>query len=75
MSKHDPLDPIRPDGTLDGAKRAAQKQASRDRDEADLKAGRISQEELMRRNDFFADVDLSNVRIAAIGDKPYTRGR
>lgn len=75
MSKFDPHDPLAlpvvADGYLDGAKRAAQKQASRDRDAAMLASGQISMEDLRRKNDIFWGVDFSKVRIKSIGGVPY----
>lgn len=44
-------------------KRAAEKQASRDQDEADLKSGKVTKEELRERNSYFAvdaEVDFIN---------------
>lgn len=64
-------DPINTDGSLNGEMRAAQKQASRGRDATTLKSGEMPMAKLTAKNDMFDDIDLSRVRIAAIGDKPY----
>jgi hypothetical protein len=54
-------------GVLDGAVRAAEKQASRDADLVALAAGETTVADLNRRNSFFAGLDLSTFRIHAIG--------
>lgn len=47
----------------DPKKRAAEKQAARDKDDDDLRAGRVSKEELSRRNGFFSSLDFSEAKI------------
>jgi len=49
----------------DAALLAAQKQAGRDRDEADLKTGRAAAEEIHRRNSIFhgAGIDPADIKI------------
>jgi hypothetical protein len=46
--------------TFDVAARLADKQAARDKDDADLAAGHVSAEELQRRNSFATGLDLPN---------------
>jgi hypothetical protein len=58
---------------LDPVARAAEKQASRDRDRARLAAGEVSPRELARENDFFRDFDVEHSEIVAIGRKPIGR--
>jgi len=55
---------------LDANERARQKQASRDRDLARLKAGEINPAELAHENNFFAALDLPSFKIVAIGGRP-----
>lgn len=50
-------------GSYDPVERAAEKQRSRDRDEADLASGRIGRADLSRRNGFFSALDMSKSRI------------
>jgi len=57
-------------GVLDPAQRAAEKQASRDRDQARLDAGEVSAQELSRENDFFSCFDGA-LEIVEIGGKPF----
>lgn len=47
----------------DPKQRAADKQAAREKDDADLRAGRVSREELSKRNGFFSSLDLVNAKI------------
>ena len=56
---------------LDPKKRAAEKQASRDRDLERLKRGEITPEELTKENDFFAALDLAEFEIVSIGGRPF----
>jgi hypothetical protein len=58
-------------GYFDPAERAREKQESRDRDAARLKAGQISAAELNRENDFFASLPIENSEIVAIGGRPF----
>lgn len=55
---------------LDQKARAAAKQASRDDDARCLAAGEITEQELRRENLFFGALDMSRLRIVAIGGKP-----
>jgi hypothetical protein len=55
---------------LDSAKRAREKQASRDQDRVRLERGDISPEALNRENGFFSALPLHKFRIAAIGGVP-----
>lgn len=48
--------------------RAAEKQRARDLDAQRLEAGEVSPAQLQAENNFFAGLDLSSFRIAAIGD-------
>jgi hypothetical protein len=50
-------------GTFDPKARAAEKQAARDKDEADLKSGKVTREELSKRNGFFSSLDIKNATI------------
>jgi hypothetical protein len=63
------------DGTFDWKKRAAEKQASRDRDFERLRNGEVTPEELARENDFFAALDLADFKIVAMGGKPFRKGK
>jgi hypothetical protein len=60
-------------GVLDPAKRAAEKQESRDRDERRLASCEVTREELCRENNFFRD--LRDTEIVVIGGKPIRRTR
>jgi hypothetical protein len=73
MHEFELLDPVDADGNLDGVMRAAQKQASRDRDAAALKSGATTMADLRLKNGFFAGVDFSKLRIGAVGDVPYDK--
>lgn len=55
---------------LDGPDRAAAKQASRDRDLSRLASGDVGQGELRRENSFFASLDVSKLKMVAIGGRP-----
>jgi hypothetical protein len=59
--------------TFDVKKRAAEKQAARDKDARQLAAGEISPEDLRRRNAFFGSLPLSKFTMIAIGGKPLRR--
>jgi hypothetical protein len=54
------------DEPLDPAERAREKEESRRQDEEDLAAGRITREELNRRNSF---IDWSKIKITILWDK------
>ena len=54
---------------LDPAKRAAEKQASRERDMELIRSGAMTPEQLRQKNDFFAALDITNFRIASIGGR------
>ncbi|WP_416067800.1 hypothetical protein ACK9YZ_23630 [Rhizobium sp. ZK1] len=58
---------------LDGHKRAAAKQASRDEDVRRVASGEISDPDLKRENSFFGSLDKSKFRMVAIGGKPIAR--
>jgi len=60
-------------GILDPKKRAAEKQALRDRDLERLRNGEVTPEQLTKENDFFAALDLANFRIEAMGGRPIGR--
>lgn len=49
--------------SYDPVQRAKDKQASRDQDEADLNSGKVTREELAKRNGFFSSLDLSEAYI------------
>lgn len=49
--------------TYDPRKRAAEKQAQRDQDDKDLREGKVTSEELRKRNGFFSGFDLSKAVI------------
>lgn len=51
----------------DPKERALEKQRSRDQDEADLKSGKISREELSKRNGFLSSLDIKNATIRRRG--------
>lgn len=55
---------------LDQEARAAAKQASRDEDARRLLSGEISNDELRRENSFLGALDVSMLRMVAIGGKP-----
>jgi hypothetical protein len=63
------------DGSFDWKKRAAKKQASRDRDLERLRNGEVTPEELAKENDFFAALDLTKFKIVAMGGKPLRKGK
>lgn len=50
-------------GTFDPIERRREKQAARDKDEEDLRAGRVTPEELSKRNGFFSALDIKNAKI------------
>jgi hypothetical protein len=52
---------------LDSKKRAAEKQAARDKDQADLDAGLVTPAELNKRNGFFSALDLGSFTIEFAG--------
>jgi hypothetical protein len=58
-------------GYFDPAERAREKQESRDRDIARLRAGEITPEELNRENDFFASIPIEKFKIKSIGGPPF----
>jgi hypothetical protein len=65
-AKTDPITDIMSSmSNYDAVLLAAQKQASRDRDEADLKYGRATAEEIDRRNSIFfrAGIDPRDIKI------------
>lgn len=47
------------------------KQDSRDRDAAALASGKMSQKDLIKKNDIFAGIDFSKAKIISVGDKKY----
>lgn len=51
--------------------RAAQKQALRDRDEARLRSGSASAEQVRRENHVLGGVDLSSFRMVSIGKRRF----
>lgn len=59
----DGRDQSRMTDTFDPVERAREKQASRERDELDLKEGRVTREELSRRNGFFSSLDVIDSHI------------
>lgn len=58
---------------LDGRKRAAAKQASRENDACRLAAGLVDKHQLKRENSFFGALLESKFRIVAIGGKPIAK--
>lgn len=48
---------------LDTAKRAAEKQASRERDQERLASGEVTREQLMRKNGFLSALHIAQLRI------------
>lgn len=60
---------------LDGEQRAAEKQASRESDLARLRSGEVEAQALNAENNFFAPLQLVNLRIAAIGGRPIEQVR
>jgi hypothetical protein len=50
-------------GYYDPKERALEKQLSREQDEADLKSGKVTKEELSKRNGFFSSLDFKNAKI------------
>lgn len=51
------------DNYYDPAERALEKQRARDQDDEDLRTGKVTREELSRRNGFFSSLDFSKARI------------
>lgn len=47
----------------DPKERARQKQAARDKDDEDLRTGKVTREELRKRNGFFSGLDFSKAKI------------
>lgn len=47
----------------DPAERAREKQRARDKDDADLRSGKVTRDELAARNGFFSSVAISQGRI------------
>jgi hypothetical protein len=60
---------------LDPKKRAAEKQASRDRDLERLRKGEVTPEELTKENNFFAALDLTKFKIVSIGGRPLRKDK
>jgi hypothetical protein len=60
-------------GILDPRKRAAEKQASRDRDLERLRTGKVTPEQLTKENSFFDALDIASFKIEAIGGRPLRR--
>ena len=54
---------------FDPSERRREKQASRERDMAEIKSGHSSLLEIGQRNDFFASLDVSKFRLVAIGSR------
>lgn len=52
-----------PQLTYDPQERAAEKARAREQDEEDLKSGKVTPEQLSKRNGFFSSLDLRNARI------------
>lgn len=59
------------EGALDGRRRAAEKQRSRDDDRERLERDIIAPMELARENSFFASLDAPKMRIVAVGKKKF----
>lgn len=53
--------------------RAQEKAESRERDMSDIRLGRMLPSEVAKRNDFFANVDVSAFRLVAVGGRPFKR--
>ncbi len=53
----------------DPKERALEKQRSREQDDADLKSGKITKEELSKRNGFFSSLDIKNAKIVRRKDQ------
>ena len=49
--------------------RRREKQVSRDADSRALRSGSLSEFEVARKNDFFANLDVENYRLTAIGPR------
>lgn len=47
----------------DPKERALEKQRSREQDDADLKSGKVTREELSKRNGFFSSLDIQSSKI------------
>ena len=56
-------------GYFDPNERALEKQRSRDQDQADLESGKVSKEELSKRNGFFSSLDIKNGTIVRRSSK------
>lgn len=54
---------VRRSGTFCPIERAREKQAAREQDEKDLREGKVTREELRKRNGFFSSLDLRNARV------------
>ena len=55
--------PSTPTSYYDPAERAREKQLARDKDDEDLRTGKVTREELSKRNGFFSSLDFSNAII------------
>lgn len=51
------------DNYYDPKERARQKQLSREQDEQDLKSGKITKEELRKKNGFFSSLNIENSEV------------
>lgn len=55
--------PSTPTSYYDPAERAREKQLARDKDDEDLRTGKVTREELSKRNGFFSSLDFSKATI------------
>lgn len=53
--------------------RSVEKRASRERDMDDIRHERVTTRDVARRNDFFANLDVSHFKLVAVGGKPFVR--
>lgn len=49
--------------TFDPEERRREKQAAREKDDEDLRTGKVTAEQLRKRNGFFSSLDFTNSRI------------
>lgn len=62
-------------GEFDPIALRREKQMARERDDRDLREGRVSAEELQRRNGFFSGLDFSRARIRLHANRDPLRRR
>jgi hypothetical protein len=61
--RKDRLRPRAKQGTFNPEQRRLEKQAARDKDDEDLRTGKVTREELQKRNSLFGAIDLSQAKV------------